>query len=334
MTGISSGTIRISVGTAALLGLHNSVPKVPPTTAYLMQGEHCSNSCSFCTQGQDSSSAVSLLSRVSWPEYPLSKAKEALSEAQRKGSLKRVCIQSVSCGDEIHTLVDTVTMIKAAVPDLPLSVSAALDSLKAVERLLHAGADRVNISVDGASREVFESCKKKSWEAAWQLLEKAGEEFPGRIHTHLIAGLGEQEKDITATVQKCIDLNIGVGLFAFTPVKGTPMEHLPQPPLASYRRLQAAVFLQTRKIAREKNFVYDSHGAIQNYGIDEDKLATLLVGGKAFETSGCPGCNRPYYNEGPGQVPYNFPKPLTPEETQQAVAAVLEKGRFLGNARR
>ncbi|MCW3977503.1 MAG: radical SAM protein, partial [Candidatus Bathyarchaeota archaeon] len=31
-------------------------------------------------------------------------------------------------------------------------------------------------------------------------------------------------------------------------------------------------------------------------------------------TSGCPGCNRPYYNERPGGPLYNYPRQPLPDE--------------------
>ena len=38
-----------------------------------------------------------------------------------------------------------------------------------------------------------------------------------------------------------------------------------------------------------------------------------------FETSGCPGCNRPYYNERPGGMLYNYPRPLTAAEAAREI---------------
>jgi biotin synthase len=317
--------IRISVGTAELLGINNSVSKVLPTTAYLMSGEHCTNNCSFCTQANDSSGAVSRLSRVTWPEYSLSEAINGLSAAYKKGSLKRVCIQVVQCNDDLNALVAVVSRIKASLPDIPLSVSAALDSLEAISMVIAAGADMVNLSLDGASPSVFENVKKRSWDSAWSLLTDAAGAFPGRIRTHLIVGLGEEERDIAETVQKCTDMNIGVGLFAFTPVKGTPLENRPQPPLASYRKLQAAVYLITDKYARAEQFTYDTQESIRSFGITLKELEHIFNSGKAFETSGCPGCNRPYYNESPRQIPYNYPQPLTKEETKQAIETLFSE---------
>ncbi|MCD4785693.1 MAG: radical SAM protein [Candidatus Eremiobacteraeota bacterium] len=43
----------------------------------------------------------------------------------------------------------------------------------------------------------------------------------------------------------------------------------------------------------------------------------------AFRTYGCPDCNRPLYNERPGQVPYNFPRELTEEERISAIELIF-----------
>lgn len=36
--------------------------------------------------------------------------------------------------------------------------------------------------------------------------------------------------------------------------------------------------------------------------------------GKAFLTTGCPDCSRPYYNKRPSGPIYNYPRPLSDEE--------------------
>lgn len=317
--------IRISVGTAELLGLNHTVSQALPTTAYLMLGEHCTNSCSFCTQANDSpgSGAVSRLSRVTWPEYPLADTVESLRASWEKGSLKRTCIQVVRCDDSVARLTEIISLIKEVLPAIPLSISAALDSLESIREVIDTGADMVNLALDGASKSVYEEAKKRPWAAAWSLLAEASAAYPGRISTHIIAGLGEQEKDIATTVQKCTDLGIGVGLFAFTPVKGALLENRPQPSIASYRRLQTAAFLIKSRSARAEQFSYDNEGNIISFGISTASLKDSLKSGKAFETSGCSGCNRPYYNESPRQLPYNYPRPLTGEELKQAIDAVL-----------
>jgi biotin synthase len=52
-------------------------------------------------------------------------------------------------------------------------------------------------------------------------------------------------------------------------------------------------------------------------------LNDILQDGAAFQTSGCQGCNRPYYNERPGGVMYNYARPLSPEEAQAAIAELF-----------
>jgi biotin synthase len=44
---------------------------------------------------------------------------------------------------------------------------------------------------------------------------------------------------------------------------------------------------------------------------------------EAYQTFGCPDCNRPFYNEKPNQTPYNYPRPLSEEERVEAVNAAV-----------
>jgi biotin synthase len=126
------------------------------------------------------------------------------------------------------------------------------------------------------------------------LIEKASLRLPGKICTHLIAGLGETKKQITALLERLYAKGVTVGLFAFTPVKGTMLENKDPPDIKYYRSLQAA------------------HYRIKN--------KTDKTGPSAYETSGCEGCNRPFYNERPGGIMYNYPRPLTQEEYNEIAA--------------
>jgi biotin synthase len=60
-----------------------------------------------------------------------------------------------------------------------------------------------------------------------------------------------------------------------------------------------------------------ANGKISSYNVSD--LAKMLADGKAFETTGCADCNRPYYNERPGGIMYNYPRPLTRREVEQAI---------------
>ena len=72
--------VRVSTGTAALLGLDNIKLKVKPTTAYLMThtDDGCVGNCTFCPQARERPSSKSRLSRVLWPTYPGAAVLEAL----------------------------------------------------------------------------------------------------------------------------------------------------------------------------------------------------------------------------------------------------------------
>jgi biotin synthase-related radical SAM superfamily protein len=58
--------------------------------------------------------------------------------------------------------------------------------------------------------------------------------------------------------------------------------------------------------------------AISEVVADVVGVASWRVDGEAFCTAGCPGCNRPFYNERPAGPMYNYPRPLTPAEVEAA----------------
>ncbi len=161
------------------------------------------------------------------------------------------------------------------------------------------------------------------WARRLDLLRRAARLFPGRIGTHLIAGLGETEQEMALALQDLLDRGVMVGLFAFTPVAGTLWEDRPPPSLASYRRIQAARYVMARGACRADGFSFSTTGQILSYGLHRERLRELLAGGRAFQTAGCPGCNRPYYNERPGKVMYNYPRPVHPAEVEAALSAVV-----------
>ncbi len=151
-----------------------------------------------------------------------------------------------------------------------------------------------------------------------QLLEDLARCYPGQISTHFIAGLGETEEEMVRAMYRAIASGITVALFAFTPVRGTLLEHRSPPDLAFYRRMQLARFLMQERGARPEDFRF-GRGGIESLGIDVG-IEDLAL---AFRTSGCPDCNRPYYNERPDETPYNYPRPL---ETSEVVEAARSTG--------
>jgi len=109
-------------------------------------------------------------------------------------------------------------------------------------------------------------------------------------------------------------MNVTPAIFAFTPVRGTALETKPQPPIEKYRRIQLARYLIVKKYARSKNMHFDSTGRLTDYGIKKETLTYIVETGKPFLTSGCPNCNRPFYNEKPSGPIYNYPRNIRNEE--------------------
>jgi biotin synthase len=299
--------------------------KDAPTTGYVMVGDRCVRNCAFCTQARGSSAGSGRLSRVTWPEYELEEVLPALAAACERGALRRLCVQTVAGEQAVHQLAQIVPALRAAT-GVPVSASVYVRDLATLRSLMEAGLERAALALDASTPEIYSAAKGGSFEATRELLAAAAAEFPGRVSTHLIAGLGETEQELLTQLQWCLDHNVVVGLFAFTPVPGTALATRPPPDLAAYRRLQAAAHLIRLGECRAEDIEYDSGGRVAGFGaqISPKKISELLADGEAFRTSGCPECNRPYYNEKPGQIPYNYARPLNPGEADAAAALALE----------
>lgn len=313
--------IKLSAGTAHVLGLRKLAIDALPYTAYLMSGEKCTHDCGFCPQARNASSRADMLSRVTWSEGEINEIATGVGRAFQRGQMKRACLQVVDGCDILNQVKENVRKIREH-SEIPICVSTKVRTVEEVLALAETGVDRIGLALDGASEGVFKKTKTGNWAETLRLIEDSARVLPGRISTHLIVGLGESEEEMAAMLQHMWDLDVTVGLFAFTPVPGTRMAGEKAPDLAVYRRMQAANYL----IKHKKIYFADcrfSDGKLISFGLSEIELTDYLKCGKAFETSGCPDCNRPYYNEKPGGVMYNYPRPLKPEETEAALKLLL-----------
>ncbi|MGC8837119.1 MAG: radical SAM protein [Anaerolineae bacterium] len=311
--------VGVSIGTAGVLGLIQVRLDAPPTTAYLMVGGRCAMACAFCAQARDSRASALQLSRVSWPSFPQAEVLRRLRQAAGAGLLRRVCIQVTAGQGYYPRALALVRALHAEVP-LPVDVAIIPRDVGQVRELLEAGADHIGFGLDAATPDLFRQVKGRAWEPVARVLEEAARAFPGRIAAHLIVGLGETEREMVQAIQWLADLGVTVGLFAFTPVPGTALEHRPPPPLPAYRRVQVAHSLIAQGLARAGEFAFDGEGRLTSFGALDPRAH--ISDGTCFRTSGCPDCNRPYYNERPGAVPYNYPRPLAPAEVEEAWAAL------------
>jgi len=313
-------TIRLSAGTAAVAGLTRMRLAEAPTTAYIMVGEVCSAKCGFCPQSKCATSGPGLLSRVNWPKFTVSQAVAALAGAVADRRFERICIQVVQSDHSSDLCQELVRDLRASVA-APVAVSAAPADIDSAVSWLQAGADRIGLPLDAACERVYAEVKQASWSRSLAVIEEAANRFPGRVSTHLIVGLGETEEEAIAFLELMAKYGVTVGLFAFTPVKGTPLASQASPAVEVYRRVQVARFLIDKKFPGVK-FAF-SEGRLTGWGVHESTLKQLLADGEAFRTSGCAACNRPYYNERPRGVMFNYPRPLRSHEAVACIEAAL-----------
>lgn len=314
--------IRVSLGSAILLGLMNGKLEAEPTTAYLMtyrQGK-CVANCGFCPQARRSQGRADMLSRVSWPAFSTESVLKQLETAVQKNKIKRVCIQALNYPNVFTHLQALVKAINQHTK-VPVSVSCQPQNRKNIELLAEANTERIGIPLDAATKKLFEEVKGKSaggpysWEKQFELLNDAMDVFGrGKVSTHLIIGLGETEKESIEIIQRCADIGVLPALFAFTPISGTTLEKRSQPPVEVYRRIQLARYLILQRLTKFENMRFDDKERIIDFGVDKQTLMRAIQEGKAFCTSGCPDCNRPYYNEKPSGPIYNYPRDLTEKE--------------------
>jgi len=317
--------IRVSLGSAIVLGLVKGKLDAAPTTAYFMtyNSGKCAANCHFCPQARESTGRADMLSRVSWPVFPTDTALDQAREAVEDGMIRRVCIQALNYPtvfNHLHVLVKKIRRLS------PVSVSVSCQPLnrKNMKLLKKAGVERIGIPLDAATRELFDKVKGASaggpydWDTQFRLLEDAVDVFGrGKVSTHLIVGLGETDREMVSLVHKCVDSGVLPALFAFTPVSGTALENSPQPLVQRYRRIQVARHVIVSGVGRCGDMCFDENCCLTDFGVDQHILLQIIRDGKPFQTSGCPDCNRPYYNEKPSGPVYNYPRPCKPEEISE-----------------
>lgn len=307
--------IRLSAGTAVSMGLSSRRVDARPTTAYLLSGENCRMSCSFCPRGTGGIRERERLGRISWPEHSWEDLATGLSRADH--GLRRICLQSVRHAGGLEPLLEAVEGVKL-ITDLPLSLSAWLNNGEEAAALVDAGVERISIALDVVNPSNYQQIKGGSLSKRLDLLLECAEKLPGRMSTHLICGLGETEEEMLVMIDGLVRAGITVALFAFFPLRGTILADHEPPDPASYRRIQAGHYLLYTGAAKISSFHFVG-GKLVSFGLGKDHLLDCLADGKAFQTSGCPDCNRPFYSERPGGFIYNYPRPLEKNELEAAL---------------
>ncbi|NVM45494.1 MAG: radical SAM protein [Candidatus Lokiarchaeota archaeon] len=324
--------IRVSIGSASVLGLYESERfKDSPTTCYLMTYKegHCTANCGFCPQARESESSIELLSRVSWPIFSFKEFLTKLNYLPPNKKFKRICIQTLNYFQNFQDLTEIIPQIKKN-SEIPISVAIPPMSKEKLEQLRSFGVERIGIALDAATPEIFENIKGKkvkssyNWETHLQNLKDALEIFPeGLVTTHLIVGLGETSKEILELISDLHKLKIKVSLFAFMPIKGTKLENLHRPKLITFRKIQLGRYLLINELKKLSDFTFNNNGDIIKFNLNKRDLWNIISNTDAFLTSGCPGCNRPYYTSRPSGPTYNYPRNLTNNEKEDVFESLI-----------
>ena len=343
--------IRASIGSLGVLGLRKIELPAPPTTLYLMVGERCMYNCAYCPQARESTGSTDQLSRVVWPRVDWEKLKRSLLKMPE--SVKRICFQVVNSrgflDDLLFYIRDLVEYIEENRLNLPISVSVRLAKIDELQRVFDTGAERAGLPLDVASKENFAELRGGNFRSSVDFIINASKKFPGKITTHLIVGLKETDKELYDLMETFFENGITVGLFSFTPIKGTQLENLKPPSLARYRKIQFLRYLLFKKIDFQPEF--DGNDALvaiaplnlrvtvgknqvqnltQSQNLSQDKdfyniILEALRDSTIFMTSGCPNCNRPFYNESPAGPIFNYPFKPNREILTCVVETFIEK---------
>lgn len=316
--------IRVSIGSAILIGLKKGFINAFPETIYLMtfhEGK-CVANCGFCAQARESKADLNHLSRVAWPIFETEKVLNKIGESLKKA--KRICIQTLNYPNAFNDVASLAKALKKF--NIPISVSCQPFNETQLHILKAVGVEKISIPLDASTKEIFEEIKglkRKSpytWETHFETLKKAVKIFgEGNVTTHLILGLGETMREFCFLTQKLTDMGVNIALFALTPIKGTFLENFKPPSISYYRKAQLARYLIVNRYIKFNEIKFNEKGEIIDLGLPKEELLKVILSGKPFLTSGCPNCNRPYYNEKVSGPIYNFPKALTEKEINEVL---------------
>ncbi|MEM2509032.1 MAG: radical SAM protein [Candidatus Thermoplasmatota archaeon] len=276
--------IRLSPATANFLGLKKLKIDAHQKTLYFLMDGLCEGNCLYCNQKNG------WLGRMYWQTYNFN----FLKKKMRKKA-KRICIQTIY-GEKYWK--DLLYILKEF-NNFGISISVSINAIgeEKMNILKENGVERVGIGLDCFNEEIFKKFKKNvpSWNEYMKALKIARKIF-GKSTCHLIVGLGEKDKEAVDLMRKISRMKIKVALFPYSKGNETVVS------LERYRAIQLALY------AIEKNA-----GKIYFNGEKISLIELNSLPKNAFYTSGCPDCNRPFYNDRVKKI-YNYPYKISKKE--------------------
>ena len=308
--------VRASLGTLAVLGLERIQLAARPTTAYLLQYSPggCTARCMFCSQSAAAKTPRRLLGRVTWPVVEL----EKLLGAWRRGLFARVCLQTLLRPGFVCEAAELLEQLRRVDPDTPASVTTTPVETWVLSEWRRLGVDTLGVGLDAASPRVFRwAGKPYTWGAYIEFIGRAVSVYGrGRVYVHLVAGLGETPREMLEAMKTLYAMGARVALFNYTRLPGSP-QAFPGVDVATYRVYQVARLLLEHGL--------DPLDYIDPGPPPQFTRRPPLDPCRGLLTSGCPGCNRPFYNEPPRGPIYNYPSAELLRRDREAVEKQLEE---------
>ncbi|MDX9768640.1 MAG: radical SAM protein [Ectothiorhodospiraceae bacterium] len=285
--------------------------------------EGCRANCAYCGLARHREESRDYADRnfirVDWPTARYEEVIERVREGRDGGRFERMCISMIThpASDE-----DTLLLLKRwveALPHVPVSILSNPTTMQYddLRRLRDAGADIFTVALDAVTPAIFERTRGKTvdsphrYDVYWRAIEWAAEIYGReRFGAHLIAGMGETEREMLTLCQRIRDLGGHNHMFAFFPEQGSLMEDWPPVPRDHWRRVQLGRFIIDYVGGRVEDMRFNELGQVVDFGLDRQALEALIDSGKPFRTSGCPGksdeevsaCNRPYGDSSPTDI--------------------------------
>ena len=306
--------VRASMGTLGVLGLEFVQMDTPPTTAYLQiyTEKRCAANCLFCAQASGSKADLTHIARGMYMPADLEAVVQRLKMAYQKEYLARACIQTALYSNWWE---DTVYLIKRIreESEIPISLSVFPLDDGQYRELKALGVNELVVPLDACTPGLFDKMKGKgaggpySWEKHFDGLKRGAKLF-GKVGTHLIIGLGETDEEAVSVIDELHRYRINTALFSYTYVPGAQLslEQDKEKSIRHYRAVQVAKYLITEGKSTYRDMSF-SDGVLIDFGVRRDAIMKIIEDGSAFQTSGCPDCNRPMANETFSRI-YNFPR--------------------------
>lgn len=285
------------------------------STLHIMQDfdNGCQARCPFCSQSANDT----LLVDNEFVKFPLDKFLKRINGNIISGlPFKRICILTVYHEDSVEHLIELVKELKK-VSTIPITVCSSQVTKENMEELKMNGVTNITISYEVSTPEMFLKARsdKYNWDMITKTITDALSIFGrGNVGSHLLVGFGETDYDNLSFIQNLYDIGVLVSLFCFKPMEGTLFEKLERLPYKNYHRMQIGSYLIQNGIKTINDFSFDEDKNIIQYGLSCFELDKLIDTGIPFRLSGCPDCNRIYYDTKPGERFYSYPRKLNNDE--------------------